>query len=60
MISLTVRLGCLWLDTTYLPSKMPYPFKHFSEYLAQVNLPGSLFFNSVSSSEIELEIMPMP
>ena len=38
-----------------LASKMPYPIKQFSEYLPQVNFPGSFFFNPVSSSEIELE-----
>ena len=42
-----------------LASKMPYPFKQFSEYLPQVNCPDSFFFNSVSS-EIELEIMTIP
>ena len=39
---------------------MPYPFKHFSEYLPQLNSPGSFFFNPVSSSEIVLEIMAIP
>ena len=43
-----------------LASKMPYPIKQFSEYLPQVNSPGSFFFNSVSSSEIELEIVTIP
>ena len=43
-----------------LTSKMPYPFKYFSEYLPQVNSPGSFFFNPISSSEIELEIMAIP
>ena len=43
-----------------LASKMPYPVKHFSEYLPQLNSPGSFFFNPVSSSEIELEIMTIP
>ena len=43
-----------------LASKMPYPFEHFSEYLPQLNSPGSFFFNPVSSSEIELEIMTIP
>lgn len=41
-------------------SKMPYPFKCFSEYLPQVNSPGSFFFNPVSSSEIQLEVMAIP
>ena len=40
-----------------LASEMPHPFKQFSEYLPQVNSSGSFFFNPVSSSEIELEIM---
>ena len=43
-----------------LASKMPYPIKQFSEYLPQVNSPGSFFFNPVSSSEIELEIVTIP
>ena len=36
---------------------MPNPFKQFSESLPQVNAPGSFFFNPISPSEIELEIM---
>ena len=43
-----------------LASKMPYPIKQFSEYLPQVNSPGSFFFNPVSSSEVELEIVTIP
>ena len=39
---------------------MSYPTKQFSECLPQVNSPGSFFFNPVSSSEIELEIMTIP
>ena len=41
-------------------SKVPHPFQYFSEYLPQVNSTGSFFFNPVSSSEIELEIMAIP
>ena len=41
-------------------SKMPYPIKQISEYLPQVNSLGSFFFNPVSSSEIELEIVTIP
>jgi len=36
---------------------MPNPFKQFSESLPQVNSPGSFFFNPISPSDIELEIM---
>ena len=43
-----------------LASKMSHPFQHFPEYLPQVNSAGSFFFNPVSSSEIEREIMAIP
>lgn len=43
-----------------LASKMPNPFKQFSESLLQVNSRGSFFFNPISPSEIELEIMTIP
>ena len=43
-----------------MASKMPYPFKQFYEYLPHVNYPGSFFFNPVSPSESELQIMTIP
>ena len=43
-----------------LASKMSHPFQHFPEYLPQVNSACSFFFNPVSSSEIEREIMAIP
>lgn len=43
-----------------LASKMPHLLKKYSEYLPQVNSPDSFFFNPVSPSEIELQIMSIP
>ena len=47
------------MHTTWL-LKCHYPFERFSEYLPQVSSSGSFFFNAVSSSEVELEIMAIP
>ena len=43
-----------------LASKMPNPPKQFTEYLPKLNFDGSFFFNPVSPSDIELEIMTTP
>ena len=39
---------------------MPNPLKQFTKYLPKLNSSGSFFFNPVSPSEIELEIMTIP
>ena len=43
-----------------LASKMPNPPKQFTEYLPKLNFDSSFFFNPVSPSDIELEIMTTP
>ena len=43
-----------------LASKMPNPPKQFTEYLPKLNFDSSFFFNPVSPSDIELEIMTIP
>ena len=43
-----------------LASKMPNPPKQFTEYLPKLNFDSSFFFNPVSPSDIEFEIMATP
>ena len=43
-----------------LASKMPNPSKQFTEYLPTLNSSGLFYFNPVSPSEIEFEIMTIP
>ena len=43
-----------------LASKMPNPPNQFTEYLPKLNFDSSFFFNPVSPSDIEVEMMTTP